>query len=256
MLKMFLMIIAILSVVCFSACIPKQSGEGGIPAYKVPPLKNYALASNGAKVRASGSTHSHPPELAINGITDSSGWHSGEGWECEFSLKSYYRPGYGYYWWGHDYWDRRYWDDWAEDLRYLDESAWIKISLPVPKKISRVVVHAYYSKKRVRYGLGEVLIQGWDRTRWLNLAQVKDGFIYYPTRSKPEQGQYEFTFVPIETDQIRVFILRGDKKSMRKLQTGGGQHVEEHWARIVEIEVTGDETLNEKDTIEEDMPVF
>ena len=100
MLKMFLMIITIPSLVCFSACIPKQSGEGEVSVHKVPLLKNYALASNGAKVEASSSTHGHPPDLAINGIIDSSEWHGGEGWECEFSLRFDYR------WSG--YWGRHY----------------------------------------------------------------------------------------------------------------------------------------------------
>lgn len=233
MLRMFLMIIAMLSVMFFLACMVQQSGEGGASTYKVSPFKNYALASNGAKAEASSSTHAHPPELAINGVTDSSGWHKGEGWECEFSLRTDYR----YRWWG--YWGSPYWDDWA-----TEDAAWLKIKLPVPKKINRVVVHAFFAKKRVRYGLGDALIQAWDRTRWLNLAQVKDGFIHYPTQSKPQQGRYEFTFVPIETDQIRVFIRRGDQKSTRKLQAGGPQ-IEEHWARIVEVEVTGEEILSD-----------
>ena len=232
MLKMFLMITIITSLCCVSGCILLQSGS--TPIYKIPQSENYALASNGATVEASSSTHGHPPELAINGITDSSNWHKGEGWESVLSLRS------SSVW--DSYWTRRYWqasEGLKPQFKWLEEnfSTWLKITLPARKKINRVVVHAYYSQPRVRYGLGDALIQVWDTTRaaWLNVARVKDGFISYPTSSKPKHGRYDFTFLSIETDQIRILITRGDPKSMKK-----HQHLETHWARIVEVEVTGE----------------
>lgn len=99
--KTSIMAFAMLIIAWFSGCTPKQLGEGGIfskkpekPEDKNPSLVNYALASHGAKVQASGSTHGQSPENVINGITDSLAWDNGEGWECQFSLTSYYRPGY------------------------------------------------------------------------------------------------------------------------------------------------------------------
>ena len=233
MLKMIVMMVSITSLFCVSGCILRQSGA--TPTYNVSQSENYALANNGAMIEASSSTDGHPPKLAINGITDSAGWHKGEGWESMFSLRS------GFPWSG--YWTRPYWVM-KPELKWLETNyaVWLKITLPTSKKINRIVVHAYYSKPRVRYGLGDALIQVWDATRtaWLNVARVKDGFISYPTPSKPKQGRYDFTFSPIESDQIRLLITRGDPKSMKK-----HRHIETHWARIVEIEVTGAASLND-----------
>ena len=234
LIRMVLVIVVLMSLFCVSSCILHQTAE--IPIYNIPPSVNYALASNGATVEASGSTHGHPAELAINGITDSSGWYEGEGWESVLSLRSGDMFGTLA-----GYWERRYWHaaELEPEFKWLETnfSMWLKISLPAPKKISRVVVHAYYSRPRVRDGLGDALIQVWDTTRtaWLNVARVKYGLISYPTPSKPKQGRYDFTFMPIETDQIRILITRGDAKSTKKYR-----HLETHWARIVEVEVTGE----------------
>lgn len=214
---------------------------------------NYALASHGARVQASRSTHGHPPETVINGITNSALWNTGEGWECQFTLTPSYRYGYRYgYSYGWSDYGNPYWE---EDLMNRDESAWIEILLPARQKINRVVVQAYYSKKGVRHGLGEAFLQSWDGSRWVKIAEVRDGLIFYPTPRKPEQGKYELTFVPVETDKIRLFIRRGDPKSMRKIQTSGARWVEEHWARIMEIEVTGTETVDKNSTTRE-IPIF
>ena len=106
--------------------------------------------------------------------------------------------------------------DWELDE---DESAWIEFLFPRRIKIDRVVVHTYFSKKRrVQHGLGEALLQSWTGDRWTNLAEVRNGYIYSPTPSKPNRGRYEFNFVPVETDKLRLLVLRGDKKSTRKLQ--------------------------------------
>lgn len=233
MLKVFLIIAAITSPFCISSCVLHKSG--GVLAYDAAQSENYALAINGAAVEASSSTQAHPPELAINGVTDSSRWYKGEGWESVFSL----RVGFERNW--NTFWKKHYWraeDELDPEFKWLTEnfSAWLKITLPAPKKINRVVVHAYYSIDRVRYGLGDALIQVWDASQlaWLNVARVKGGFITYPTQEKPKKGRYEFTFLPIETEHIRIFVTRGDSRSMKKQQ-----HLETHWARIVEVEVTG-----------------
>lgn len=231
---MFLIVTAITSAFCVSSCVLHQSGA--TLAYNIPQYENYALASNGATVEASSSTQKHPPELAINGITDSLNWHKGEGWESVFSL----RTGFDRNW--DRFWTKHYWgteDELNPEFKWLEEnfSVWLKITLPAPKKINRVVVHAYYSIARVRYGLGDALIQVWDASQlaWLNVARVNDGFISYPAPGKPKNGRYDFTFLPIETEHIRIFVTRGDSRSMKK-----HQHVETHWARIVEVEVTGE----------------
>ena len=243
---------SILLILSLSGCRATQFAEGGIFGNQADGqtdekslLVDYALASNGAKIKCSKASQNHPPETAINGLTDSQAWDSGEGWECQFTLTAYYRPGYGfYYYWWYDYRGRPYWPwDWQIDK---DESAWIEVQFPARRKIDRVVVHAYYSKKRVQHGLGEALLQSWTGERWTNLAEVRKGYIYSPTPGKPNRGRYEFNFVPIETDKLRLLVLRGDKKSTRKLQIGGGRTVEEHWARIVEIEATGSDTVKEK----------
>ena len=246
---------AVLVILWLSGCRATQLTEGGIFSnqaadqnYEKPRLVDYALTRNGAKIKCSKASRHHPPDSVINGITDSEAWDSGEGWECQFSLTAYYRPGYGYYYyWWYDYRGRPYWPwDWELEK---DESAWIEILFPTRRKIDRVVVHSYYSKKRVQHGLGEALLQSWTGDRWTNIAEVRKGYIYSPTPSKPNRGRYEFQFVPVETDKLRLLVLRGDKKSTRKLQIGGGRNVEEHWARIVEIEATG------TDTVKEDLPL-
>ena len=241
---------AILVILWLSGCRATQLAEGGIfgnqadnHTYENPQLVDYALASNGAKIKCSKASRGHQPGTVINGITDSEAWDKGEGWECQFSLTAYYRPGYGYYsYWWYDYRGRPHWPwDWELDK---DESAWIEVLFPRRIKIDRVVVHTYFSKKRVQHGLGEALLQSWTGDRWTNLAEVRNGYIYSPTPSKPNRGRYEFNFVPVETDKLRLLVLRGDKKSTRKLQIGGGRTVEEHWARIVEIEATGKDVKN------------
>jgi hypothetical protein len=243
---------AILVILWLSGCRATQLAEGGIfgnqadnHTYEKPQLVDYALASNGAKIKCSKASRGHQPGTVINGITDSEAWDKGEGWECQFSLTAYYRPGYGYYsYWWYDYRGRPHWPwDWELDK---DESAWIEVLFPRRIKIDRVVVHTYFSKKRVQHGLGEALLQSWTGDRWTNLAEVRKGYIYSPTPSKPNRGRYEFNFVPVETDKLRLLVLRGDKKSTRKLQIGGGRTVEEHWARIVEIEATGTDTAMER----------
>lgn len=241
--------LAILVVLWLSGCRTAHFAEGGIfgnqadnQNHEKPQMVDYALASNGATIKCSKSSHDHPPETVINGVTDSEAWDSGEGWECQFSLTAYYRPGYGYYYyWWYDYRGSPYWP-WDSEFD-KDESAWIEVQFPTRRKIDRVVVHAYYSKKRVQHGMGEALLQSWTGDRWTNLAEVRKGYIYSPTPGKPNRGQYEFNFVPVETDKLRLLVLHGDKKSTRKLQIGGGRTVEEHWARIVEIEATGTDTL-------------
>ena len=100
----------------------------------------------------------------------------GKGWESVLSLRS------GYVWDSHR--TKHYWrvaDGLKPEFKWLTEnfSAWLKITLQTPKKINRVVVHAYYSIARVRYGLGDALIQVWDaspfgvaeccaRERWIH----------------------------------------------------------------------------------------
>ena len=133
MSKMFLIIAAITSLFCVSSCILHQSGA--TLSYNIPQSENYALACNGATVEASSSTQAHPPELAINGITDSSGWHKGEGWESVFSLRS----GYDHNW--DRFWTKHYWraeDELNPEFKWLEEnfSVWLKITLPAPKKLT------------------------------------------------------------------------------------------------------------------------
>lgn len=82
---------------------------------------------------------------------------------------------------------------------------------------------------------------------------VRKGYIYSPTPSKPNRGRYEFNLVPVEIDKLRLAVLRGDKKKTRKLRIGGGRTVEEHRARIVEIEASGTDVVERNLTPEQEL---
>lgn len=47
----------------------------------------------------------------------------------------------------------------------------------------------------------------------------------------------------LETDEIRLSIQRGDMKGVQQIEVLGAGFIEEHLARIMEIEVTGTETV-------------
>jgi hypothetical protein len=76
----------ILVILWLSGCRATQLAEGGIfgnqaddQNYEKPRLVDYALASNGAKIKCSKASRDHPPDTVINGITDSEAWDGGEG---------------------------------------------------------------------------------------------------------------------------------------------------------------------------------
>ena len=194
---------------------------------------DYALASNGATVTASGETINHPAKTVINGIKDSAYWDEGEGWE---TLSTYAKTRNYNYPYNYPYNDP-YNTLSNNTTNNTNGPAWIEIQLPEEKKINKIIIHAYYNKKNVRHGLGQAKIQCWYSNRWQDIAHIENGFYTYPKKSKPQKGKYETTFIPIITNKIRIIIIKGDRQA-KKILTGA---LEEHWVRIVEIIATGDE---------------
>ena len=81
MRKILLMAIAILSIVALS-CVPVAFLAMDS---NVDNLVNYALEENGAIIEVSSDNSEHLGTTLINGVMSSGEWHSGEGWELQYT---------------------------------------------------------------------------------------------------------------------------------------------------------------------------
>ena len=225
-------ILGVLLVLCGSlhGCLAQltQPGSGG------PRLVDYALAANGATVTTSRSTSNRRPETVINGITSSENWIRGEGWEAKFERR-YQKDG----------WRGLNWEIAPAENR---GGAWIELRFPQPKRVNRVVVHTLNSEisPASRYGVYSGILRVWTDGRWETIARVKNGKIEY-TKTSPFRsaagGKIEFQFPIMPIGGVKFVVLRSnDRKSIEKRRS---PDTEMSVARIIEIEVTGNETIDE-----------
>jgi hypothetical protein len=99
-----------------------------------------------------------------------------------------------------------------------------------------------------RYGIYSGILRIWREKRWETLGRIKKGKIEYRTQAsygKPAGGKIEFRFSPITIAKVRFDVYRSNDRKFVGRTFGG---MEESTARIVEIEVTGNESV---DTIAE-----
>lgn len=223
-------ILGVLLVICASyfGCLAEvmQQGTSG------KRLVDYALAENGATVTASRSTSGHRPETVINGITSSDNWNKGEGWEAEFERQHL-----------KDNWRNWQWETARAEVR---GGAWIEVGFPEPKRANRIVIHSLDSTTypASKYGIHSGALRVWTGGRWETVALVKNGKVEY-TKANPIRsvagGKIEFRFPMMSIGKVKFIILRSNDRKIagKSLSTV----TETSTARIVEIEVTGSESV-------------
>jgi len=197
--------------------------------FKPEEFVNYALQSNGAKVRVSEDNPEHPASTLINGVKDSNLWDQGEGWELPYSISLIV------------------WRDnmrQAVDMPAVESLGWVIIDLPEPKLIDRIVIYTINSKKypAAQYGVKNLIIQykpynpripnpGWfaiertDRSLGQPIDGVKDN----------KSGAIDVRFKPVYTQSIMITIQ--DTNDMKRVKT----FYLEGKIRLLEIEVYGRE---------------
>ncbi|HID57031.1 TPA: hypothetical protein EYP37_10920 [Candidatus Poribacteria bacterium] len=190
---------------------------------------NYALQSNGGRVRVSEDNPEHPASTLINGIKDSNLWDQGEGWELPYSISLIL------------------WQDNMRrviDMPAVESLGWVIIDLPEPKLINRIVIYTINSKEypAARYGVKNLVIQykpynprisnpGWfaieriDRIRGQPINGVRDN----------KSGVIDVRFKPVYTQSIMISIQ--DTNDMKRVRT----FYLEGKIRLLEIEVYGRE---------------
>jgi len=196
---------------------------------------NYALASNGSIVTASGSTPGRDLFTVINGVISSENWDEGEGWECAFTRR---RPeGAG--------WSRL-------DPRSSMEfgSAWLEVQFESEKLINMVTIYTIDSAKypASRYGIKEAWLQIWKEYGWTTVGEVQDGYITSRTTldRKLAGGKMVFRFDPIKTDKIRFVVFRSNDIDVTGEGWTSDRKTENSVARVIEIEASGLEKPKEK----------
>ena len=220
----FVLLISIGWIGCLSQII--QEGAGS------QKLLDYATAENGATVIASMSIPGHEAETTINGITSSEDWDKGEGWEVQFERQLLKQN-----------WMRVQGPVPGE----THGGAWIEVHFPEPERVNRIVIHTLNSSKypTSRYGIYSGVLRVWRENRWETLGRIKNGKIEYTTSSssrKPAGGKIEFRFSPINIAKVRFVVYRSnDRKVVGKTIS---TVTEKSTARIVEIEVTGSESVD------------
>jgi hypothetical protein len=194
---------------------------------------NYALAKNGATAVASGSTPDHEPGTVINGITSSKDWDKGEGWEMSFQ-REHMRAGMMRY-------------ESRMTRKEQRGGAWVEVRLPEPKRVNRMVIYTLDSQKYPvsKYGIYEGNLQVWDDGSWKTIARVKNGKVEYLTTTAGRtvaKGRIVLRFQPILTNMARVMVFRSnDRKVTDKTYSST---VEQNTARIIEVELTGYDTID------------
>ena len=220
----FVLLISVGWIGCLSQII--QEGTGG------EKLLDYATAETGATVVASMSMPGHEAETTINGITSSEDWDKGEGWGVQFDWKNCSTCFEG-------------------PVAGTLGGAWIEVHFPKPERVNRIVIHTLDSSDypASRYGIYSGVLRVWREKRWETLGRIKKGKIEYRTQAsygKPAGGKIEFRFSPITIAKVRFDVYRSNDRKIVGRTFGIG--IEESTARIVEIEVTGNESV---DTIAE-----
>ena len=214
----------LLKSVGWIGCIPQiiQEGTGG------KNLLDYATAEAGATVVASMSMPGHEANTTINGITSSDDWDKGEGWEAQFKR-------------------RRCSTCYEGPVAGTLGGAWLEVHFPKLERVNRIVIHTLDSPDypASTYGIYSGVLRIWREKRWETLGRIKKGKIEYRTQAsygKPAGGKIEFRFSPMTTAKVRLDVYRSNDRKIIRRTIGSG--MEESTARIVEIEVTGNESVD------------
>jgi len=226
---------------------------------------NVALASKGAIVTVSEDNEEHPASTLINGITDSSAWDRGEGWEAKYEGR-FARGGYLNY--GME--DPRLAEERGRNENYnpgdpswrglrMDTSyggsvntalGWAIIQFPEEKTVNRAVIHTIDSEKypAEKFGVSDLMIQYWSEkvSSWLVVERLgKSKGQQGNTIQNNKKGIINIRFQPVNTTKLR-FVIRWTNDSDR--YTRGYYTYSSGTIRLLEIEVFGYE---EEDVMEE-----
>lgn len=235
---------------CLSQVIPEVARD--------KKLLDYATAKNGATVIASmgtpghrvrsmiDSTHDgieysitststpgHDAATAINGIASSENWDKGEGWEVQFERIHGYNP---------------FLNPFDDNIPGESQGcAWIEVHFPEPKRVNRIVIHTLDSSEypASKFGIYSGLLRVWREKRWETLGRIKTGKIEYRTQAsygKPAGGKIEFRFSPMKITKVQFVVYRSNDRKV--VDRTFGSVIEKSTARIVEIEVTGNESAD------------
>lgn len=187
------------------------------PLFEPPPeLDNFALLSEGAAAEASQHLPNHLPEEVIDGDTSSETWDEGSGWGCTL-----------------------------EHLRTsdLNRRPYVRINLPVPVDIRRIVMYTINSEQypAAKYGLKDYRIEYWHGTGWglIPTGDTKDR--QYTARDNTKGKRVHdirgrlfaqhIRLVPVSTnDTERVYQYMSRQKPVYEV---------EGLARVMELEVWG-----------------
>ena len=246
----FVLLVSVGWIGCLAEMLHERTGS--------KKLLDYATAENGATVLASmgtpghrvqtmmDSTHDgieyaitststpgHAAESTINGIMSSENWDKGEGWEVQFERMQGYSPFLNPF-----------------DDKIPGEShgcAWIEVHFPEPKRVNRIVIHTLDSSEypASKYGIYSGLLRVWREKRWETLGRIKTGKIEYRTQAsygKPAGGKIEFRFSPMTITKVQFVVYRSNDRKV--VDRTFGRVIEQSTARIVEIEVTGNESAD------------
>lgn len=205
-------------------CIPQiiQEGTGR------KKILDYATAEAGATVVASMSMPGHEAETTINGITSSEDWNKGEGWKAQFNRK-------------------RCTTCFEGPVAGTLGGAWLEVHFPKLERVNRIVVHTLDSPDypASTYGIYSGVLRVWRGKRWETLGRIKKGKIEYRTQASygtPAGGKIEFRFSPMTIAKVRLDVYRSNDRKIVRRTIGNG--IEESTARIVEIEVTGNQSVD------------
>ena len=197
---------------------------------------NWALAKNGGKVSAFSEESEHPASTLINGITDSTKWDEGEGWEAQISISTEIRRT-------------------SRSQRDEEERYWVVIELSQPVTVSYVKINTVDSEKYPAkdFGIKDFLVQYELQTvtkelMWANVRRPgkrigdQDNVIRNNT-----SGVIAVRFEPVNTRKIRLLIF--DTNDSAKAE-GGKAREKEGKIRLTEIGVYGTGKMKERDQLE------
>ena len=97
----------------------------------------------------------------------------------------------------------------------------------------------------LKYGIYSEVLRVWREKRWETLGRIKNGKIEYRTQAsygEPAGGKIEPRFSPVTISKAQFVVYRSNDRKV--LNRTFGKAIEQSTARIVEIEVTGNKSVD------------
>ena len=126
--------------------------------------------------------------------------------------------------------------------------AWIEVRFPAPRRANRIVIHTLDTEEfpASKYGVHSGALRVWTNDRWETIALVKNGQVEYTTTNPIRSvagTTIEFRFPMREIGKLKFVVLRSKDRQIKGKSYSAV--TEMSTARVVEIEATGSESINE-----------